>query len=112
MHAGIGRNPLRGAEMSMRRPFPQHLAVEILVDDLDIERRGNAAGGGVPVVGILDDRHVVIAQYQVVDLGIGGLRHLADLVAVAVVEEIAAGLDLVDEAAEMQVIALVREREV
>ena len=63
-------------------------------------------------MGILDHRHVVIAHDQVVDLGIGGLRHLADLLAVGIVEEIAAGLDPVDEAAEMQIVALLRQREV
>ena len=47
-------------------------------------------------MGILDHRHVVIADNEVVDLGIGGLRHLADFVAVTIVEEITADLDVID----------------
>src|SRR5258708_2206184 len=98
--------------MTLGRPLPENFSVEGFFDDLHIERGGNAAARGVPIVRIPDKRGVAVAQDHVMDLEVFRLRQSAIFLAVSIEKKIPAGLAPFGEPNLVQIISVFGKREI
>src|SRR5262245_46531410 len=85
-HRRRRRDKIAELQFALGRPFPKRLAVVIIGDDIEFERRIRTASGSVPVTIVPEIRDVLLWKDQVVNLRMVCSREPTIFFAVAIID--------------------------